>query len=83
MEFERLSGDVLKMNALKDLPMYDDDNPVVFNSHDDHRIAMALAPLSMKIGAVEIENAETVSKSYPNFWRDYVHLGGRMEVTEP
>ncbi|MCQ2318946.1 MAG: 3-phosphoshikimate 1-carboxyvinyltransferase [Bacteroidales bacterium] len=74
VEFERLSGDVLKMNALKDLPMYDDDNPVVFNSHDDHRIAMALAPLSMKIGAVEIENAETVSKSYPNFWRDFSNI---------
>ena len=43
---------------------------VVFDSHNDHRIAMALAPLAMKIGAIEINNAEVVSKSYPNFWEE-------------
>ena len=41
-----------------------------FDSHDDHRIAMALAPLAMKIGAIEINNADVVSKSYPNFWQE-------------
>ena len=44
--------------------------PPVFDSHNDHRIAMALAPLAMKIGAIEINNAEVVSKSYPNFWEE-------------
>ena len=44
--------------------------PPVFDSHDDHRIAMALAPLAMKIGAIEINNADVVSKSYPNFWKE-------------
>ena len=44
--------------------------PIVFDSHDDHRIAMSLAPLAMKIGAIEINNAEVVSKSYPNFWKE-------------
>ena len=42
-----------------------------FDSHNDHRIAMALAPLAMKIGAIEIDNAEVVSKSYPGFWREF------------
>ena len=41
-----------------------------FDSHNDHRIAMSLAPLAMKIGAIEINNADVVSKSYPNFWDD-------------
>ena len=45
--------------------------PIVVDSHDDHRIAMALAPLAMKIGAIEINNADVVSKSYPNFWREF------------
>ena len=45
--------------------------PIVFDSHNDHRIAMALAPLAMKIGAIEIDNAEVVSKSYPGFWREF------------
>ena len=43
----------------------------VFDSHNDHRIAMALAPLAMKIGAIEINNADVVSKSYPNFWTEF------------
>jgi 3-phosphoshikimate 1-carboxyvinyltransferase len=47
------------------------DNPIVFDTYDDHRIAMALAPLAMKIGAIEINNADVVSKSYPNFWSEF------------
>ena len=43
----------------------------VFDSHNDHRIAMALAPLAMKIGAIEINNADVVSKSYPGFWTEF------------
>ena len=45
-----------------------------FDSHNDHRIAMALAPLAMKIGAIEINNADVVSKSYPNFWEEFKKL---------
>lgn len=43
----------------------------IFDTYDDHRIAMALAPLTMKIGAIEINNADVVSKSYPNFWQEF------------
>lgn len=71
VEFEKISDDILKMNALRNIPFFSEVNPVVFDSHDDHRIAMALAPLSMKIGAVEIDNAKVVSKSYPDFWGDF------------
>lgn len=46
----------------------------IFDSHDDHRIAMALAPLAIKIGAIEINNADVVSKSYPNFWKEFSQL---------
>ncbi|MBR5663470.1 MAG: hypothetical protein IKX01_01910, partial [Bacteroidales bacterium] len=48
--------------------------PIVFDSHNDHRIAMALAPLAMKTGAIEIDNADVVSKSYPNFWEEFQKL---------
>lgn len=47
------------------------DNPIIFDTYGDHRIAMALAPLTMKIGAIEINNADVVSKSYPNFWNEF------------
>ncbi|HDO06756.1 MAG TPA: 3-phosphoshikimate 1-carboxyvinyltransferase, partial [Bacteroidetes bacterium] len=41
---------------------------LVFNSHDDHRMAMSLAPLAMKFGIVAIKNPDVVKKSYPGFW---------------
>ena len=50
------------------------DNPIIFDTYDDHRIAMALAPLAIKIGAIEINNADVVSKSYPNFWNEFSQL---------
>ena len=36
-------------------------------SHNDHRIAMSLAVLMTKYGG-QIDGAEAVKKSYPNFW---------------
>ncbi|MBD0364825.1 MAG: 3-phosphoshikimate 1-carboxyvinyltransferase, partial [Flavisolibacter sp.] len=39
------------------------------SSHNDHRIAMACAVAALKAnGAVQIEKAEAVNKSYPQFW---------------
>ena len=38
-------------------------------TYQDHRMAMAFAPLALKTSIV-IENAEVVSKSYPTFWED-------------
>jgi len=38
-------------------------------SYNDHRMAMAFAPLAIKIPII-IEDAEVVSKSFPTFWSD-------------
>lgn len=41
------------------------------NSHGDHRVAMALAVAGLLAhGETEIEGAECVDISYPNFWQD-------------
>ncbi len=42
---------------------------ISIKTYDDHRMAMAFAPLSLKV-PIKIENAEVVSKSYPDFWND-------------
>ncbi|OCB75228.1 3-phosphoshikimate 1-carboxyvinyltransferase [Flavobacterium crassostreae] len=42
-------------------------------TYNDHRMAMAFAPLALKMPIV-IENAEVVSKSYPDFWEDLTKL---------
>ncbi|MCB9033056.1 MAG: 3-phosphoshikimate 1-carboxyvinyltransferase [Chitinophagales bacterium] len=54
--------------------------PQVYNQHEintyeDHRMAMALAPLALKIGTLTIKESGVVSKSYPNFWNDLNILG--------
>ena len=40
------------------------------STYNDHRMAMAFAPLALKMKSVTIENPDVVSKSYPDFWRD-------------
>ena len=42
---------------------------VSISTYQDHRMAMAFAPLALKAPII-IENAEVVSKSYPSFWED-------------
>lgn len=51
-----------------------DQYPLHFCSHNDHRIVMALAPLSMLLGSVSFDHPEVVSKSYPGFWQDACFL---------
>ena len=43
-------------------------------TYQDHRMAMAFAPLALKTNII-IENAEVVSKSYPTFWEDLKQIG--------
>lgn len=52
-------------------------NGGIVDSHNDHRVAMALAMASLKMKEdLTILNAECVSKSYPNFWEVFESLGG-------
>ena len=66
--FEDVSDDELKMFCPEELPYFTEENPIVFNNYEDHRIAMALSVLSMKIGTISMENPDVVSKSYPGFF---------------
>jgi 3-phosphoshikimate 1-carboxyvinyltransferase len=50
------------------------------NTYDDHRMAMAFAPLALLISEVEIEDANVVEKSYPAFWKDLESVGFGVEV---
>lgn len=40
------------------------------HTYHDHRMAMAFAPLVLRIPEVEIEDQQVVAKSYPHFWND-------------
>lgn len=47
----------------------------IFETHNDHRIAMSLAPLALKTSMLKIDNGEVVTKSYPRFWDDLKKFG--------
>ena len=50
---------------------------VSVETYNDHRMAMAFAPLGMKI-PLEILDADVVTKSYRNFWKDLQKIGFQL-----
>ena len=51
-----------------------EDDPLIRTYHD-HRMAMAFAPLAIKLGKITIEDPAVVSKSYPSYWEDLEKAG--------
>lgn len=45
-----------------------------FATYEDHRMAMAFAPLAL-LGDIAIEEPGVVEKSYPDFWKDLEKIG--------
>lgn len=52
---------------------------VVIDSHADHRMAMAFGVLGTALGDTVITGAESVEKTYPEFWKALSELGARLE----
>ena len=56
---------------------------VTVSAWNDHRIAMSLAVASSRCEKeIILEEAESVRKSYPHFWDDFVKMGGEIEIVE-
>ena len=51
----------------------------VAKTYDDHRMAMALAPLCLLSQKMIIEDPEVVKKSYPGFWKDLESVGFKID----
>lgn len=52
----------------------------IVHSRHDHRIAMACAVAALKAsGVVEIEDADAINKSYPNFYKDLSYLTATVD----
>lgn len=54
------------------------DEPV-FDTYEDHRMALAFAPVSLLQGGVRINYPEVVSKSYPQYWEHLKSVGFKIE----
>lgn len=70
-EIEKLGGkveitsDTLYLKQSKKI-----NENITISTYNDHRMAMAFAPLATKV-ALQINEANVVSKSYPTFWEDF------------
>ena len=70
-EIEKLGGEVDITNETLTLKSSTQINEnISIATYDDHRMAMAFAPLATKV-SIEIEEPNVVSKSYPTYWEDF------------
>lgn len=49
------------------------------DTYEDHRMAMAFAPMAKVFPGLKINNPEVVSKSYPRYWEDLKKAGYGIE----
>jgi 3-phosphoshikimate 1-carboxyvinyltransferase len=56
--------------------------PVVINSYNDHRIAMAFSVLGAAYGNIVIDSAECVAKTFPAYWDEFRKVGGEVKLNE-
>ena len=79
-ELTKLGADIqVTSEALRLQPAASIKSNIVISTYQDHRMAMAFAPLVLKTTLI-IEEAEVVSKSYPTFWNDLKKVG--FEITK-
>ncbi|APG60260.1 3-phosphoshikimate 1-carboxyvinyltransferase [Christiangramia salexigens] len=80
-EMEKFGARVLITDdCLKLYPGQSLKENVSVETYNDHRMAMAFAPLALKI-PFKIEEADVVSKSYPDFWEDLKKIGFEVNKT--
>lgn len=48
------------------------------DTYEDHRMAMAFAPIAFKHPEILINHPEVVSKSYPHYWEDLKKVGFKI-----
>ncbi|MEM8996381.1 MAG: 3-phosphoshikimate 1-carboxyvinyltransferase, partial [Acidobacteriota bacterium] len=73
-EVEELEDGLVIPGLWADAPPPTD--PVRCLSHGDHRIAMSMALVGLRRPQLEIDDPAVVTKSYPDFWRDFERLIG-------
>jgi 3-phosphoshikimate 1-carboxyvinyltransferase len=79
IELTKLGANISVTNdSLTLVPSKNINHDVHIATYNDHRMAMAFAPLATKVPII-IDDAEVVSKSYPDFWNDLKALNFKIE----
>ncbi len=79
VEFEKI-GVLLHSKLNNSLTWNGNESVIIPKDHlvetyEDHRMALAFAPLCLITKDIVIENPEVVVKSYPNYWKDLESVG--------
>jgi 3-phosphoshikimate 1-carboxyvinyltransferase len=78
-ELAKLGADIaVTAESLHLKPSRQINENIAVKTYQDHRMAMAFAPLALRV-PIQIEEAEVVSKSYPDYWEDLKNVGFRLE----
>jgi len=84
-----LVNELSKLGALAHLPADDElhlaagtikQSSLPITTYEDHRVAMAFAPLVWKLDQIAVADSLVVEKSYPQFWDDLKLFG--VKATE-
>jgi 3-phosphoshikimate 1-carboxyvinyltransferase len=79
VELEKMGAKITETADSMEIIGVDKLTGAVVDSHNDHRVAMAIAmAATITTGDVKILNAGCVSKSFPHFWDVYKSLGGEI-----
>ncbi len=74
-ELTKLGAEILVTNESLHLEISKKiNNNISIETYNDHRMAMAFAPLSLKTSII-ILDANVVTKSYRSFWKDFEKIG--------
>ena len=78
-ELQKFGGDLVEISpgqwVVEPVAALDElSRPVKIATYEDHRMAMAFAPLATKLPLI-IEDPQVVNKSYPGFWQDLIKAG--------
>lgn len=79
-ELKKLGGGLVFGDNMITVPKQDlKYNGIIVDSHNDHRIVMAMSVVLSKIGG-KISGVEAVRKSYPGFFDDIKKLNAEVEL---
>jgi len=78
-EFAKLGVSILLEGDFMHVVGIEEAKSCSVSSHHDHRIAMACAVAALRANdKIEIENAEAINKSYPDFFNDLRNLNNNV-----
>ncbi|HLY71724.1 MAG TPA: 3-phosphoshikimate 1-carboxyvinyltransferase [Puia sp.] len=82
-EFAKMEVEVILADDVMIVKRANTIKGAAVHSHQDHRIAMACAVAALKAdGETIIEDAEAISKSYPDFYDHLKSLGARITTNQ-